>query len=122
MKTEKSFPARNGLTTALILIIIFLAYRKTAATEEILKALKSSDEAAKTRRIRCPFCKWQPTKSSRWFCADCDAPEYFYGGCLTSWNTFSTGGVCPGCAHQWRWTSCLRCEEWARHEDWYEKD
>jgi hypothetical protein len=27
--------------------------------------------------------------------------------------------LCPGCAHQWRYTACLRCEGWSLHEDWY---
>lgn len=106
---------------ALKLKMIFLAYRKTAETEAILKRLKAEDENAESARIRCPHCRWQPNKTSRWFCGDCGAPEYFYDGCGASWNTFETGGVCPGCAHKWIWTSCLRCTEWARHEDWYEK-
>ena len=101
---------------------IFTAFRKTEKTEEILKSLVTDENQAKDRRIRCPHCQWQPVKSSRWFCCDCDYPEYFYNGCLTGWNTFETEGVCPGCAHQWIWTSCLRCAEWARHEDWYQTD
>jgi hypothetical protein len=100
---------------------IFTAFRQTEKTEEILKSLENDENQAEEQRIRCPHCRWQPSKSSQWFCCDCDYPEYFYGGCLTGWNTFDTKGVCPGCAHQWLWTSCLRCAEWARHEDWYEK-
>lgn len=73
-------------------------------------------------RIRCPLCKWQPDKSSRWMCDDCGHPEYFFNGCGTLWNTFDTRGLCPGCAHQWRWTSCLRCYGWSLHEDWYTKE
>jgi hypothetical protein len=116
---------KSGTTNLLVKIIwrqaIFTAFRKTEKTEEILKLLETDENELKERRIRCPHCRWQPVKSSRWFCADCDYPEYFYNGCFTSWNTFATEGVCPGCAHQWIWTSCLRCAEWARHEDWYEK-
>ena len=50
-----------------------------------------------------------------------DTPEPPFDFCLTSWNTFATHGRCPGCRHQWIWTSCLRCEEWSLHEDWYER-
>ncbi|HEX8287550.1 MAG TPA: hypothetical protein VF556_06140 [Pyrinomonadaceae bacterium] len=113
---------RNKLLRAFRLKMIFTAYRKTAETEEILKQIIAEEDKSEEKRIRCPHCKWQPSKSSRWFCADCDYPEYFYGGCFTSWNTFDTGGICPGCAHRWIWTSCLRCAEWSRHVDWYEND
>lgn len=101
---------------------IFTAYRKTSETEEIFKQMISGENESTEKRIRCPHCSWQPGKSSRWFCGDCDYPEYFYGGCGTSWNTFETGGICPGCAHKWIWTSCLRCAKWSRHVDWYEKE
>jgi hypothetical protein len=62
----------------------------------------------KQPRIRCPKCTWQPARDSRWFCH-----------CGHSWNTFDTHGVCPGCAHIWRDTACLRCHAWSEHEDWY---
>ena len=99
---------------------VIKAFQKTSETDEILEKL--ADEADKTdfSRIRCPMCRWQPDSSSRWFCADCDFPEYFYGGCGACWNTFETAGKCPGCDHRWRWTSCLRCGGWAKHADWYE--
>jgi len=71
--------------------------------------------------IRCPRCHWQPISSSRWTCEASAAPEPFFHGCRTQWNTFATRGRCPGCAHLWRWTSCLRCAQWSLHEDWYEK-
>jgi hypothetical protein len=73
-------------------------------------------------RIRCPLCDWHPTASSLWCCWHDGAPEPFFHGCGTLWNTFSTRGKCPGCAHQWRWTSCHRCGEWSRHDDWYETE
>ncbi len=99
-----------------------MAYRKTAETEEILKTLEKDMEKTDFERIRCPLCNWSPDASSRWCCADADAPEYFYGGCYTNWNTFETRGKCPTCAHIWRWTSCLRCAQWSPHEDWYAKN
>ena len=46
---------------------------------------------------------------------------YTNDACGTAWNTFATRGRCPGCAHQWRWTSCLRCDQWSPHGDWYEE-
>ena len=75
----------------------------------------------RTRRIRCPRCQWVPESSSRWSCLDSRGyPEYFDGGCGTSWNTFQTRGKCPGCSHQWKWTICLACAAWSIHGDWYE--
>ncbi|HEX9241335.1 MAG TPA: hypothetical protein VF875_02725 [Anaeromyxobacter sp.] len=62
-------------------------------------------------RIRCPLCRWQPVKSSRWYCSHCGA----------RWNTFETGGVCPGCTHRWLVTACLSCQRYSRHADWYER-
>ena len=77
-----------------------------------------SDENA--GRIRCPFCEWTPGRGSKWYCSACPEPEGFLGGCGTMWNTFDTRGLCPGCRHQWRWTSCHACYKWSLHEDWYE--
>ncbi|MGQ0733590.1 MAG: hypothetical protein ACT4QD_08050 [Acidobacteriota bacterium] len=74
-----------------------------------------------SRRIRCPLCRWSPTAGSVWACDSTNAPEPFFGGCGTVWNTFATHGKCPGCTHQWHWTSCLSCHGWSLHEDWYEE-
>src|SRR5262245_14567879 len=70
--------------------------------------------------IRCPRCAWRPEASSRWCCAWIDTPEPYFNSCGTVWNTFSTKGRCPGCQHQWQWTSCLRCSQWSPHADWYQ--
>jgi hypothetical protein len=80
---------------------------------------ESGDETPDAGRVRCPLCGWRPQSSSLWGCDDCGHPEYFYGGCGRVWNTFDTGGLCPGCGHRWRWTSCLYCGGWSLHEDWY---
>lgn len=72
--------------------------------------------------IHCPLCGWRPDAASRWCCEAADAPEPFFDGCRTVWNTFATRGRCPGCDHQWQWTLCLRCVQWSLHEDWYEED
>ena len=72
--------------------------------------------------IRCPLCGWRPSAASRWSCSAIGTPEPFFEGCGTIWNTFSTAGRCPGCSHQWQWTSCLQCEQWSPHADWYEEN
>ena len=61
-------------------------------------------------RIWCPSCAWRPRAADRWICAP---------GCGTHWNTFWTGGVCPGCARRWRVTQCIACQRVAPHMDWY---
>jgi hypothetical protein len=70
-------------------------------------------------RIRCPHCAWRPSRHDLWSCGGGSGPEP-YKGCGTTWNTFSTRGVCPGCSHRWRWTLCPECSSWSRHDDWYE--
>jgi DNA-directed RNA polymerase subunit RPC12/RpoP len=80
----------------------------------------SADDEETLSGIRCPLCSWRPSVSSRWSCEHTGAPEPFFEACGTVWNTFSTRGRCPGCSHQWRWTSCLQCGEWSLHDDWYE--
>lgn len=69
------------------------------------------DDADRWRRIRCPKCKWQPNRSSRWQCR---------ADCRHVWNTFDTHGVCPACGYAWRETQCLRCHVMSPHVDWYE--
>jgi hypothetical protein len=69
--------------------------------------------------IRCPLCSWEPSTAHRWSCYWKGTPEPFFSACGTVWNTFATKGRCPGCNHQWRWTSCLRCGQWSLHDDWY---
>jgi hypothetical protein len=78
--------------------------------------------SARPGRIRCPVCQWQPKRNSRWYCLAMGAPEFFDGGCGSVWNTFETAGRCPGCKHQWTFTSCLSCGVASRHIDWYEAD
>jgi hypothetical protein len=97
-------------------------YQKSFEVEEIVERMAGSDEAPDYERIRCPHCRWRPRASSRWYCVECPHPEQFDAGCGTGWNTFDTRGRCPGCGHQWRWTACLSCNEWALHEDWYERE
>ncbi|WP_240151699.1 MULTISPECIES: hypothetical protein [Oleiagrimonas] len=63
--------------------------------------------------IYCPACQWHPRGDSRWICARSK------GGCGTRWNTFWTGGCCPGCGHHWETTQCLVCKKVSPHVDWY---
>jgi hypothetical protein len=70
-----------------------------------------SDKGPGEPRIRCPKCNWSPGAEDRWACH-----------CGHTWNTFDTGGVCPGCMFQWTNTQCLRCAEWSAHSDWYTQD
>src|SRR5262249_3525243 len=65
-------------------------------------------------RIRCPVCRWQPEKHSRWSCN----PD----GCGHTWNTFETHVLCPHSGKQRFHPSCLRCEAWSPHVDWYERE
>ncbi|WP_336517212.1 hypothetical protein [Pollutibacter soli] len=64
-------------------------------------------------KIRCPKCHWQPDGKPHWSCS-----------CGTIWDTFSTGGRCPGCGKQWHDTQCIvdagGCQSWSPHLDWYE--
>jgi DNA-directed RNA polymerase subunit RPC12/RpoP len=97
--------------------------KRTSMPDEIARILSARDDTDReSMKIRCPRCEWQPRPSDRWCCIDVEHPEYFHAGCGTMWNTFSTHGRCPGCSHQWRWTSCFVCDTWSPHEDWYEKD
>jgi hypothetical protein len=114
---------KQALSQFYIFAIIFLLFQKSRMPEEIIdEAFQLNDTDSEFSRIRCPLCQWQPNSSSLWECVDCDQPEYFYNACGMVWNTFSTHGHCPGCGHQWRWTSCLNCWEWSLHEDWYMKE
>ncbi|MFO1283342.1 MAG: hypothetical protein U1F51_12935 [Burkholderiales bacterium] len=61
-------------------------------------------------KIRCPSCRWEPGASSRWMCL----PR-----CGTLWNTFATGGLCPGCGARWHRTQCLACGAVSPHRAWY---
>jgi len=70
--------------------------------------------------IRCPLCRWRPALSSRWCCDHRGTPEPAFAACGMIWNTFATRGRCPGCSHQWLWTTCLRCQRASKHQAWYE--
>jgi hypothetical protein len=91
-----------------------------AVDERVIVSLGAEEDDA-FKSIRCPLCAWHPDQSSRWCCDASESPEPFFPGCRTVWNTFLTRGRCPGCSHQWTWTSCLRCHGWSLHVDWYDE-
>ena len=78
------------------------------------------DQGEGFSRIRCPQCDWQPSADSLWCCQSEGTPEPAFEACGTIWNTFATRGRCPGCSHQWLWTTCLSCQQPSLHESWYE--
>lgn len=72
---------------------------------------QTPDLGANGPRIRCPLCNWSPAAKDVWSC-----------DCGHTWNTFDTGGVCPGCLYQWTVTQCLSCMQFSLHSDWYAED
>ena len=63
--------------------------------------------------IYCPKCHWEPDGKPYWRCT-----------CGTHWDTFSTGGRCPGCGKVHERTQCANpfmggCHVWSPHLDWY---
>jgi hypothetical protein len=78
-------------------VVLLWLFQEMLKPERPAKSRQREQEQTDFSRIRCPLCKWQPNKSHRWYCADCDHPENFSEGCGTSWNTFTTRGRCPGC-------------------------
>jgi hypothetical protein len=100
--------------------MIWQLLKDDRAADDIVADVFAEDEEG-ISGIRCPRCGWRPSPSCVWSCEWVDTPEPYFEACGTVWNTFSTRGRCPGCHHQWQWTSCLRCDEWSLHDDWYEK-
>jgi hypothetical protein len=98
----------------------YLLLKETRTPVWVPDSAREVEDDEGSVRVRCPLCHWKPTASSLWACWSEGTPEPFFGGCGTVWNTFATRGRCPGCAHQWLWTSCLHCTGWSLHEDWYE--
>ena len=60
--------------------------------------------------IYCPACEYRPQPEDRWECMP---------SCGTSWHTFWTGGVCPGCGYKWEKTQCPLCGVLSPHKAWY---
>jgi len=99
--------------------VLSLLQQSRLPRKRAVKPALVTETAPDFAHIRCPSCGWRPTALSRWSCANCARPEQFLAGCGASFNTFGTGGLCPGCQHRWRWTQCLSCQRWALHETWY---
>jgi hypothetical protein len=85
----------------------------------IVRDTSREDDDTGFEKIRCPLCDWRPSPADTWCCLRDATPEPPFQSCGTVWNTFATQGRCPGCLHQWRWTSCLSCGGWSLHQDWY---
>src|SRR6188768_3797327 len=116
MSTVSRWCLRDAATSGTRVMLFFKESRRT---DEIVTTLFESSEDEGLGGIRCPLCSWRPAAEDLWGCQAQDTPEPPFPSCGTMWNTFSTRGKCPGCSHQWRWTSCLRCGQWSLHEDWY---
>jgi len=99
---------------------MFWLLKESRRLDEVITTRFESSEDEGLNGISCPLCSWRPSAEDTWGCQSQDTPEPPFQSCGTAWNTFSTRGKCPGCAHQWRWTSCLRCGQWSLHEEWYE--
>jgi hypothetical protein len=82
--------------------------RSAAVHERETEVSGASHDDMDEPHIRCPQCKWRPRTESRWRCK-----------CGHIWNTFDTGGICPGCLHEWKATQCLECGVMSPHSDWY---
>ena len=98
----------------------YLLLKDDRSARDLGVDLSELERDGELRGIRCPLCGWCPSASSRWCCDRVASPEPFFEPCGTEWNTFATRGRCPGCGHQWKWTSRLRCGGWSLHDDWYE--
>jgi hypothetical protein len=82
--------------------------RSAAVRERETEVSGTSHGDTDEPHIRCPQCKWRPRPESRWSCS-----------CGHIWNTFDTGGICPGCIYEWKVTQCLECGVTSPHSDWY---
>ena len=97
-----------------------LAKSGGASAPVVVTTSESGDQTADDE-ILCPRCGWRPAAASRWHCACLGTPEPFFEACGAVWNTFDTRGRCPGCQHQWQWTTCLSCGVASLHEHWYRR-
>jgi hypothetical protein len=97
-----------------------LTFKNDRAPERVTFDIPRVGDAEPFEGIRCPHCSWRPSPSNTWSCSWLGTPEPYFESCGAVWNTFATRGRCPGCAHQWTWTSCLNCGQWSLHDDWYE--
>jgi hypothetical protein len=101
--------------------LLLLLKNDVASRRRVVADIADLERDDELPGVRCPLCAWRPTTASRWCCWWDEGPEPYFAACGAQWNTFTTRGRCPGCQHQWQWTSCLRCGEWSPHDDWYEE-
>jgi hypothetical protein len=99
-----------------------LFLKESRKADDIVIPSTTLDDDDELNGIRCPLCAWRPSPRDLWCCLRLpDSPEPPFPSCGTMWNTFSTRGKCPGCRHQWKWTTCFQCHQWSLHDDWYEQ-
>ena len=60
-------------------------------------------------KIACPKCDWEPDGQPYWMCDEC----------ATTFDTFETTAICPGCRKHFEETQCIDCKEFSPHLDWY---
>jgi hypothetical protein len=94
-----------------LLSVSFLIVGLVRGKDRLLPVTLDDDRDKDWSGIRCPACKWRPTRSDTWTCSP---------GCGEVWNTFETRGECPGCQRRWSSTQCTKCGVWSDHDAWYE--
>lgn len=62
--------------------------------------LRVREQAPRRIGCACPACGTSPLVGPFWVCSDCH----------TKFDTFATGGICPGCGKQFTITHCSECD------------
>ena len=76
-------PQQEYLLQLLRIALVYRLFQDRLKPGGTTKNAKARDKPEEFSRIRCPHRKWRPNTSSRWYCGDCDYPEYFFNGCGT---------------------------------------
>ena len=79
-----------------------------ARRAEAARQAEAAKQALLMVGVACPSCGWVPPRGATWRC-----------DCGHEWNTFETGGRCPGCLKIWRTTECFSCHQLLAHHQWY---
>jgi Zn-dependent protease len=92
----------------LIVMAIFAAMRSWSGFQQA-QALTRLDAAPRHSEAICPSCGAHPIAGSFWTCSRC----------RTRFDTFATGGRCPGCDGRFEMTTCPECLKASPFVDWY---
>jgi hypothetical protein len=111
-RCQRQFPEANDRNSSLTRAADGMLLKNPADCFKV-KLARGPTIMSREPEIYCPVCQWHPHGDSRWICARSK------GGCGSRWNTFWTGGCCPGCGHHWETTQCLACKQVSPHVDWY---